>query len=118
MLCTISRALLVFVAFFLSGLTASWANENDDFFNKIKVAFTYRIIQFVNLTEANSKPLSLCILSSGNIIQLFKDYEPKRINNQDIQLLFLAQPPKSSDQCSVLYIDNAEKTVCPKSSRK
>lgn len=107
-------SLKILLAILLLGLNTAYASENDDFFNKIKVAFTYRLIQFVDLTDnQNNSPITLCVLAGSQTNQVFADFEEKEISGQNISVLFLNQIPKSSDQCNVLYISHAEQAQWP-----
>ena len=100
-----------------AGLTSAYASENDDFTNKIKVAFTYKIIQFIELTDdPGSKSngfVTICVITGKQLDRLFADLEGREINGDKVKVLFLSQSPSSSDQCGVLYIGNSEQARLP-----
>ncbi len=113
---TIYCVVLLCGVFLFVGLNTAYANENDDFFDRIKVAFTYRIIQFVEWVDdggGNKSPANICVYANDNINRLFLDYEWKEINGQDIQVLFLNKLPDASDRCYVLYISHSELAHSP-----
>ena len=97
------------------GLTTVYASGIDDFTDRIKVAFTYKIIQFIEWTENtdSNAPVILCVLADKRLDRLFTDFEGKEINGQTVQLLFLEQPPKPSELCGILYIGNLEQARLP-----
>lgn len=94
-----------------------YASENDDFTDRLKVAFTYKIIQFIEWTGdagGESKgPVNLCVLSGNQLDRLFADFDGKAVNGRAVQVAFLNQLPKSSGQCDVLYIGHAEQIRLP-----
>lgn len=107
----------LFSAFIFTGINAAYASGGDDFTDRIKVAFTYKIIQFIEWTEdagdASKSPVIICVLADKQLDRLFADFEEKEINGRSVQILFLEQPPKSSDLCGVLYIGSLEQTRLP-----
>lgn len=109
---TCCAILLVFI-----GLTTAYASENDDFTDKIKVAFTYKIIQFIELADdSDSKSndfVTICVIAGKQLNRLFADLEGKEINGDEVKVLFLNQAPRSSDPCGVLYLGNSEQARLP-----
>lgn len=79
------------------------------------MAFTYKIIQFIEWTEddENKGPVTICVLADKQTDRLFSDFEGKEVNGQAVQVLFLEQSPKASDLCGVLYIGNLEQPRLP-----
>ena len=108
------RSVLLSVCLFAE-LTTAYASGIDDFTDRIKVAFTYKIIQFIEWTENtdSNAPVILCVLADKRLDRLFTDFEGKEINGQTVQLLFLEQPPKPSELCGILYIGNLEQARLP-----
>lgn len=104
--------LLVFI-----GLTTASADENDGFIDKIKVAFTYKIISFIELTDNAANEgrgsVSICVIAGNQLDRLFADLDGKEINGNEIKVLFLTQSPKAADHCGVLYIGNSEESRLP-----
>ncbi len=101
--------ILLYGASLFAGLRPAYADEKDDFFDRIKVAFTNKIIHFIDLPALVGKPITLCVLANENLNKLFADFEWKQVNGQDIQVLYIKQPPQLSDQCNILYIGHSEK---------
>ncbi|MFI3156934.1 MAG: YfiR family protein [Methylococcaceae bacterium] len=110
------HAILLSVFLFV-GLSAAYAGENGDFTDKIKVAFTYKIIQFIELPDdtgsKSSGFVTICVIADKQLDRLFADLEGKEINGDEVKVLFLKQSPKSSDQCGILYIGNSEQVRLP-----
>ncbi len=104
--------LLVFV-----GLTTASAGEDDGFIDKIKVAFTYKIISFIELTDTAANEsrgsVSICVIAGNQLDRLFADLDGKEVNGHEIKVLFLTQSPKAADHCGVLYIGNSEESHLP-----
>jgi len=100
-----------------AGLTTASADENDGFIDKIKVAFTYKIISFIELTDntanENRGSVSICVIAGNQLDRLFADLDGKEVNGNEIKVLFLTQSPKAADHCGVLYIGNSEESRLP-----
>lgn len=99
-------------------LSTAYAIGGDDFSDRIKVAFTYKILQFIELTDdagsESNGSVTICVLAGKQLDQLFADLEGKEINGHEVKVLFLNQAPKSSDLCGVLYIGNSEQARLPR----
>ncbi len=105
------------VFFLLVGLSTAYATEDDDFTDRIKVAFTYKIIQFIELTDDNgsesNSSVTICVLAGKQLDPLFADLQGKEIDGHEVKILLLNRVPKSSDLCGVLYIGNSEQARLP-----
>lgn len=106
-------ALWFCAALVLSGFSQVQASGGDEFTEKLKVAFSYKIVQFVEWPERSSdekqnRPINICVMASQRLDRLFGDFESKPVNGQTVQTVYLKQPPDPSDSCSVLYVDSSQ----------
>lgn len=110
-------ALWFCAALVLSGFSQVQASGGDDFTDKLKVAFSYKIIQFVEWSERSTenphRSINICVMASQRLDRLFGDFEAKPVNGQTVQTVYLKQPPDPSDSCSLLYVDSSQNARLP-----
>ena len=109
--------LLGLLAVWLTGISTARAAPVDQMTeDKVKVAFVYNFIKFVQWPDEapdeapdetpEAGPVRLCVLGAGTVADLMKDLEGKSVHGRKLQVILDQTPSGSTDTpvCHALYL--------------